>query len=60
MIKRPNNDKNFDNFLLTGLEMQRPLWGLNCKGLKVNNGSVDATYTEEQAESKRVTYQTKR
>ena len=53
MIKRKNNDKNFDNFLLTGLEMQRPFWGLNCKGLGVNNVSVDATCTEEQAESKR-------
>ena len=53
MIKRTNNDKNFDNFLLTGLEMQRSFWGLKCKGLGVNNVSVDATCTEEQGESKR-------
>ena len=33
--------------------MQRPFWGLNCKGLGVNNVSTDATCTEEQAESKR-------
>ena len=53
MIKRTNNDRNFDNFLLTGLEMQQPFWGLNCKGLEVNNVAVDATCTEKQAESKR-------
>ena len=53
MIKRTNNDKKFDNFLLTGLKIQRPFWGLHCKGLGVNNVSVDATCTKEQAESKR-------
>ena len=53
MIKRTNNDKKLNNFLLTGLEMQRPFWDLNCKDLGVNNVSVDATFTEEQADSKR-------
>ena len=60
MIKRTNNDKKFDNFLLTGLEMQRPFWGLNCKVLGVNNVSVDAHVRKSKLKAKDVTYQTKR